>query len=181
MEKIELTLKNVKLRSYHRISWILAFINIITQLFITFRSQYEQYKTFIIALLSATLLFLALAQQNKFISLRRKEYTLIIYLVISGIWLKLGLYWPIALNAFFYALYIYSIRKFEVVFMQDKIIYPSFPEKEILWSELQNIIAKDGILTIDFRNNRILQNEIEDDDYFDEKQFNDFCREQLKK
>jgi hypothetical protein len=46
---------------------------------------------------------------------------------------------------------------------------------------LNNAILKDGILTIDFKNNRVLQAEIEDRmNDVNEVEFNDFCRQQLK-
>jgi hypothetical protein len=40
---------------------------------------------------------------------------------------------------------------------------------------------KDGLLTLDFSNNKVVQREIEDDeeDDADEEEFNNFCRNQL--
>jgi hypothetical protein len=180
MEKIELTLKNLKLKSNHRISWILAFINITVQTLITFTSATEQYKIPITAILLVLLIFLALARMGKFSFLVQKKYTLMVFLVLSIVWIKWELYWVVVVNAFFYVLYTYSIRKFEVIISADKIIYPSFPQKEIQWNELQNILLKDGILTIDFRNDKLIQNEIENNE-LDEKKINEFCRIQLSK
>jgi hypothetical protein len=44
-------------------------------------------------------------------------------------------------------------------------------------------VLRDGLLTLDFTNNRILQREVEDDedDDADEDEFNDYCRKQLAK
>ncbi|MGC4034655.1 MAG: hypothetical protein QM764_01750 [Chitinophagaceae bacterium] len=45
---------------------------------------------------------------------------------------------------------------------------------------MSNAILKDGILTIDFKNNKIIQAEI-DEEYavVNEKEFNEFCKRQL--
>ena len=178
MERIELILKNVKLKSYHRISWILAFINVATQVFVTFTSTSEQYKIPITILLLVVLIFLAMARMSKFSFLSEKKYTLMAFLAISIAWIKWDLYWVVLLNAFVYVLYIYSIRNFEVTLLPDKIIYPSFPEREITWNELQNVVLKDGILTIDFKNDKLIQNEIEFTG-LDEQKINEFCRKHL--
>jgi hypothetical protein len=68
-----------------------------------------------------------------------------------------------------------------VLVKSEGIIYPSFPVKEINWPELQNIILKDGILTIDFRNDKLIQQEIEEDEDVNEEDFNEFCKQQLRK
>lgn len=52
--------------------------------------------------------------------------------------------------------------------------------KRHAWSELQHLVLKDGLLSIDFRNNRLVQLLIETDQTtVDEKNFNEFCRQQL--
>lgn len=48
----------------------------------------------------------------------------------------------------------------EVAFDAEEIVFNSFPKKRHLWSELSNAILKDGILTLDFKNNRIFQKEV---------------------
>jgi hypothetical protein len=104
-----------------------------------------------------------------------------INLLLSFFWIKWNLYIPATATLLFEGLYLYSVRKFEVQVERENIIYPSFPKRTILWNELQNIILKDGILTIDFRNNKVIQQELEEDDMVNEKDFNEFCRQQLNK
>ena len=44
-----------------------------------------------------------------------------------------------------------------------------------------NIVLKDGLLTLDFTNNKIYQKEIESEySSAEEKEFNEFCNTQLK-
>ena len=66
-----------------------------------------------------------------------------------------------------------------VTVFADGVKYPAWPVKEFEWKDINNIILKDGMLTIDLKNNRIFQNLIEEGVSVDEKEFNEFCRQQL--
>ena len=61
------------------------------------------------------------------------------------------------------------------------IVHYVFYNKPHNWSVLNNVILKDRILTIDFKNDRLFQNEIAPESFdIDEKLFNRFCAEQLQ-
>jgi hypothetical protein len=49
------------------------------------------------------------------------------------------------------------------------------------WESFTNIVLKDNLLTIDFKNNKLLQLTIEENTAANEKQFNHYCTVQLKK
>ncbi len=69
----------------------------------------------------------------------------------------------------------------EIAFGKDEIVFNSFPKKHYLWAELNNAIIKDGIITVDFKNNKLIQKEIQSGATLqDEKDFNEFCVQQLK-
>ena len=70
-----------------------------------------------------------------------------------------------------------------VVHVTDKtIVVPYMFQKDVSWDEVNNVILKDGLLTIDFKNNRLFQHIILNSDKdINEKEFNEFCREQLDK
>jgi hypothetical protein len=88
-------------------------------------------------------------------------------------------------------------------FSASEIKINKFINKEYQWSDFNNIVLKDGLLTLDFANNKIIQVEpdwtepllfaIDKDDDIDayqdiigedypklEKEFNDFCRSHLQ-
>jgi hypothetical protein len=71
----------------------------------------------------------------------------------------------------------------EIGFSTDHIRFNSWPEKKYSWSQFTNILLKDGLLTIDFRNNKLFQKETDDadDPEYDssEDEFNHFCKEHL--
>lgn len=65
----------------------------------------------------------------------------------------------------------------EIGFSEDKISFNTFPKKALQWSEVNNALIKEGLITIDQKNNKLLQSEIEGYVTADiEKEFNDFCR-----
>jgi hypothetical protein len=69
----------------------------------------------------------------------------------------------------------------ELAFDQDEIVVNNFPKKHIFWEDLNNVIIKDGLLTIDFKNNKLLQKEIQSGSNIkDEQDFNEFCRNRLQ-
>jgi NADH:ubiquinone oxidoreductase subunit 6 (subunit J) len=72
----------------------------------------------------------------------------------------------------------------EIGFSENQIVFNTLFRKKYHWSDLSNVMLKDGLLTIDFSNNRLMQREVvddEDEDDASEEEFNLFCRQQLKK
>lgn len=69
----------------------------------------------------------------------------------------------------------------EIGFNNDEIVIAGFISKQYQWQELNNVVLKDNMLTMDFKNNKILQKETESDVSNEiEKEFNAFCALQLK-
>lgn len=70
----------------------------------------------------------------------------------------------------------------EVGVDRDEVVINSLIRRRYDWSAFNNVILKDGLLTLDFKTNRLLQKEILDDDEeddADEEEFNNYCRERL--
>ena len=54
-------------------------------------------------------------------------------------------------------------------------------KKSVSWDQLSNVMLKDGLLTIDYRSNKIMQAEIVDlAGMINEKDFNEFCSQRLR-
>jgi hypothetical protein len=69
----------------------------------------------------------------------------------------------------------------EIGFYSGGIVLNSLFKKKFPWNSFQSVILKDGLLTLDFRNNKLFQKEVLDDDEpdADEDEFNDYCRSKL--
>jgi hypothetical protein len=73
-------------------------------------------------------------------------------------------------------------RPLEIGFDFDRVVINSLIKQEFAWSAFTNIILKDGLLTLDFKSNKLIQREVADDnedDDADEDEFNDWCRQRL--
>ena len=178
MKQFELILKNEKEVSYNRISILLLVINLAGLLFITYLKDFKSWVPFIMAAIAIFSAFIA------FYSRYKGERS-----PLTGAFFVLSLAWIIAdywlgglLNFLFMILHIAALQKPIVSINERQVIYPSFPKKKINWQELSNLMIKDGLLTIDFKNNKIIQQQIADSSLtIDEKEFNDFCLQQLNK
>ena len=68
----------------------------------------------------------------------------------------------------------------EYAFDSDEIVFNSFPQKKYSWEEISNVVLRFGMLTIDFKNNKIIQGEVNDDVSMQlENEFNEYCKAQI--
>jgi hypothetical protein len=75
----------------------------------------------------------------------------------------------------------YAFKKEEIGFNRDEIYYNKLFPKKIYWESLNNVVLKDGILTLDFMSNKVQQFETdelddEDEEEVTEEEFNAFCQ-----
>jgi hypothetical protein len=103
-------------------------------------------------------------------------------LIAALVWMKMPYFQWLVFVFIILALLEYQAKyAIEIGFADNEIVFNSLFKKRYNWSAFSNIVLKDGLLTLDFTNNRILQREIEDDeeDDADEDEFNEYCRRQL--
>ena len=68
----------------------------------------------------------------------------------------------------------------EVAFDSEEIVFNSFPQKKYGWNEIANVVLKDGLLTIDLKNNTLVQRAVDEAVPQDvEVEFNSFCQSQV--
>ena len=68
----------------------------------------------------------------------------------------------------------------EVAFDINEIVFNSLPKKRYSWTDINHIVLKDGLLTIDFSNNKLIQKELESFPTIKlEEEFNAFCKNRL--
>lgn len=115
----------------------------------------------------------------------KKVYYSRALLIAALVWMKMPYYQWLSFVFIILALLEYQAKyAVEIGFSDNEIKFNTLIKKKYRWSDFTNIMLKDGLLTLDFANNKILQREIEDDDEedeADEKEFNEYCRQQLAK
>ena len=69
-----------------------------------------------------------------------------------------------------------------IVVSESNVILPGLMGQRIVeWSLLANLIKRDDLLTLDFKNNRLIQVQVVNSDDIPEDEFNQFCQQQLSK
>jgi uncharacterized membrane protein len=69
----------------------------------------------------------------------------------------------------------------EIAFDEEEIVINSLPRRYYYWNQLANVVIKDGILTIDLKNNTLIQKAIEDPGSAKtENDFNEFCSTRIQ-
>ena len=67
-----------------------------------------------------------------------------------------------------------------IIVSESNVILPGLTGHRIIeWNQLTNVIKRDDLLTLDFKNNRLIQVQIINPDDVPENEFNQFCRQQL--
>jgi hypothetical protein len=69
---------------------------------------------------------------------------------------------------------------YEIAFDPAGIVINTFPKKQFPWAMIQNAIIKDDVITIDFKNNKLIQKDINEPvSETITNEFNAFCAEQI--
>lgn len=178
MQEFRITLKNEKISLYNRISWLIIIINLILIAYLSFFSTYRNIRG---ANISALILFSLLLFYYFYL---KKTIWAIglhpLFFLLMTIWIINEYYWLAGLIFIFDLLHTIATAIQVISISKKKISYHSLFKKSTDWDKLNNLILKDGLLTIDFKNNKIIQQPIDENKTsVDEKEFNEFCRQQL--
>ena len=170
-----ITLKNERIGNYIKLGFILTATNLIP--FILFLFYGDAWVTGVIGLVS-TLIYFTLRYfivKNKIARYILDEN---IFFILAAVWLLQSdlMAVLILLTGFLFKI---TIQPLAFVFSRKTIKKNFFPKKEYEWSQFESIILRDGFLTINFRNNKIIQAPVKDMTKEETAAFNDFVKEML--
>ncbi len=181
MKEYSIQLPNEKAKTYSYVTLFILLINCFAFSAVIMNAADEKIKY--LSLFGAitgfiSLIFFLIQFYKKRLIAYRTEISFIILCIC---WFLLGKYLFAISILCFTIIGFYTSKKFKVIFSADKILYPSFPLKTFLWADVNNVVLKDDVLTIDLKNNKLIQAVIEKEsaDEIDEDAFNEFCRNQL--
>jgi len=183
MQKFEFILKNEKKKFYDRFAiliFMLSGIGLTITLIYTDKETLQSGNIYWIASSFLLLFFLTYLVWQKKVNRFLNVFVMASFAIALS-WVLLELWWVGFISLILLLLYVIAQRELKLEVEKEKIIYPSFPKKIIQWDNLSNLIIKDSLLTIDFKNNKIIQQYIDHKMSVNEQEFNDFCSEQLKK
>lgn len=181
MNHFELALKNEKLLYYHRMAVLLLILNFAAFIIVAIYATTSTTRTFAIVGVAATTFGLAMAYWQYATVKEANDKRNVIGLFFAAVCWGLMQSWVAAviclLVQVFYSI---SIRKQIVTVISEGVQYPFLlGTSTAKWNELNNVVLKDGLLTIDFKNNKIIQAEITETQPVNEPEFNRFCNARL--
>jgi hypothetical protein len=178
MENFTLVLRNEKVKAYRVITWIIIAAHLIIFSSFAFVTTNHRMRIELGIVISALLLFFTLSMYSR--KIRHKAGLRPFFFIMILGWFATEQYWFCLIPILFFFLSTIASKKLTVRISREEIDYPSFPRKAISWNELNNVILKDGMITIDFRNNKIIQEYLDETSpVVNEKEFNEFCSKQL--
>jgi hypothetical protein len=177
-------IKDKKYNGYKKIASFLFLINAIVLAAFGFQSISVSNK---FLLFFVSFITIAYAFYNWYYKQKKERSFIIIYLLIAIAWIIGTAYWYFGLILVVLLLLQLRMEKdLTITISSNDLIIDGFLEKGHHWKEFNNVVLKDGLLTLDFINNKVFQVEpewnktqiIEAYPEF-EKEFNEFCRQQL--
>ena len=171
-----IVVKNEKLKSYRFLALILVLLNVAVFIFLL-TYDYKRYEATAALLLLGIYFFIRsnIAKQRN-----QKNYIdEIMFFVLAGCWVGLQSYLLAVCCVLLGVLFHASLQKIQFVFNADGVYKLNFPKAVYEWHQFTNVMIKDKILTLDFKNNKLIQAETEQE-AFDEITFNKFAKQQLE-
>lgn len=182
MPPFSITLVNDKTRFYDRFAVFIFLINTAAIVILFFLKGQS---TLVKACGAITLLLLITAigvYSKANWKTKRNTFFLLATAFTIIYWISNGFWWAAIVSALLAGLYQFAQKMPVVIVDSNHIHYPSFPPRSLLWPALNNILLKDGLLTIDLRNNTLIQQAVDEKiTSINEQNFNEFCQQQLKK
>jgi hypothetical protein len=178
MKQYELVLRNEKIGYYNVLGWIIIICSVVGLIIDVAVNKFQKP----IPVLLAAVALLSIFILRYFKESKKIPSLLPAYGVLAVAWIFSGHEIISLFLIVFGILHAIAIRSFIVEISADLVIFPSFPKKKIKWNELSQLILKDGLLTIDFKNNQLIQQLVDETKTsLEEKEFNEYCRQQLNK
>lgn len=174
------TLKNQQTRAIDLFGFILSFVSVIF-----FVQEMIKSNQVGLAYAIGSIAILIVLGYNIYQSRKngQKVYYSRALLIAALVWMKMpALQWLFFLFVILALLEYQAKYAVEIGFGENHILMNTLIKKRYNWSEFSNIVLKDGIITLDFANNKVMQKEVEEDEEDDaeEDEFNDFCTARIK-
>jgi hypothetical protein len=177
MSSYSIKIPNDKAKSYKVVTYVTAVINLVFFGYLMFfMGEVGEKSLFFIGFFLSiiSLLFYLMRQKGNWLSGFRIE----IYFIVCGlIWLVAGRYGLGVLLMLFAFMGFVNNKELCIQFSEDGILYPSFPVKTYKWEDVDFVILKDDILSIELKKNQLLQFTLETEEAsrIDVQAFNAFC------
>lgn len=174
--QFDITFKNEREKSYHLIALYYVVLHVLFFIYLLFDSSLWKIG---VAGIVIILLYSAYRLLNSKTSSQKIFYGEGIFFLLSMLFIITYWWWLFLLEMIVSIFCTFLFQKRSVYFTPYVIEHRGRPYKRYNWTDLDNVVLKDKMLTLDFKNNKLLQGEIETP--VDEPAFNTFAKQQLNK
>jgi hypothetical protein len=178
MQQFEIILKNNKQRSYHTIAIINLVLNTLVFIFLSF---YDLFRPVALTSVLAIGLYVLLRWYVVKKQPASPFFDEFVFIIPAMCWFGFGNYLLMGVLVVLGILYRLSIQKIQFVFTRSSVVKTNFPKKTFEWNSFSNVVLRDNILTMDFKNNHLIQSEIEHPESIDQRDFNEFAQSKINK
>ncbi len=175
MPVYELEIVNTRLRSYRLLTLFIVLIQVCYFVFSLFDPAKRNNAVINLSFILVFVLYRLWISKKQKTTFYFNEW---IFFLLMTLWVNEILISII--NGIFFILYTVSIQKIIYSFSNENIKLNKLPFTTYEWHALENIVLKDGILTLDFKNNKLAQLNVFKTD-INEIEFNRFAQQQLDK
>ena len=175
MNSFKIIIPNTKEATYKVVTFIIGLMNIFALMYVRIKSNLIFHQN--ISLIGSALMLSIFVFYLLSTSPKGKMIMWVGFLACGIFWGSLGFYSVAFLMLLFAFFGFITSKKIEIVIDANGIKYPSFPSKKIAWNEINQVLVKDGVLTIDLENNKLIQFTLsrESADQIKESDFNKNC------
>ena len=181
--KYSFTLKDNNQKAYKLFTWFLFFLHIAAAMFALSTDDYKVKLSIYIMLGFYTLLSTVYYFYRKHPK-ALETFSLIMALMYANFWFQqVGILAVIVFAVVFITVTVVKGKTTTVLFTDEGVhLTRVFKTVIFPWTEMDNVMLKDNLVTIDFKTNKIIQVEIvENNRMVDETEFNLFCKEHISR
>jgi hypothetical protein len=176
--KYSFILKDNNQKAYNLFTWFLFFLHITAALF-TLNTDDNKVKLSIYILLVFYAIISAVYYFYRKYAKALETFSLIMALFYVNFWFQqVGIFAALGFALIYTVVTLIKGKSTTVLFSDNEIqLTRIFKTVVFPWIEMDNVVLKDNLLTIDFKTNKIIQVEIvENSKIVDETEFNLFCK-----
>lgn len=179
--KYSFVLKDNNQKAYNLFTWFLFFLHIAAAMF-ALNTDDNKVKLTVYILLGFYLLLSTAYYFYRQHPKALETFSLVMALLYANFWFQqVGILAVLAFAAVFITVTVVKGKSTAVLVSAEGVqLTRVFKTVVFPWTEMENVMLKDNVITIDFKTNRIIQVEVvESNRMVDEIEFNLFCRQYL--
>jgi hypothetical protein len=179
MQQFTIILKDNTQKAFNSFFWFLFFLHLVAAAVFSMSFNEAQHTIALVAIA----LFFAIAALLILFKAQSRIYHMLLFTSMVVFWLLLSAWLPaiVVMLIIVFAYRILKVKSNASVTPENIVITRSLFKRVYSWDQIENIVLKDHLLSIDLKSNQLIQTEIAVESYtVDEAAFNEFCRHQLK-